>query len=187
MREAELQLNEGVLQYEMGDYQGAMATLEPLCDSYDVADDYCQLCDDCNVDSVDPCCCIEEPVSKRKCSKRLNLSIISGCQWDSNVQQSPVFQGLGSIEEPKDSTFYLAAIGDYQLFQRDDANVGLIFSTYNNFYFDHYEFNLGDYMGGFYANRMLSDDVFAGVRYFAFLLVSNRMTRSYRSGSIKAK
>lgn len=98
-------------------------------------------------------------------ARRWNFTVLTGYQYDSNVTLSSDFVGLGSGTDQEDSSWFVASFGDYRLLQESDRNIGLIMSTYDNFYFNQNEFDFQDYMGGAYANVALGDAWIAGIRY----------------------
>ena len=98
-------------------------------------------------------------------ARRWNFTVLTGYQYDSNVTLSSDFVGLGSGTDQEDSSWFVASFGDYRLIQESDRNIGLIMSTYDNFYFNQNEFDFQDYMGGAYANAALGDAWIAGIRY----------------------
>ena len=51
-----------------------------------------------------------------------------------------------------DSSWFVASFGDFRLVQDVDRTLGLITSTYDNFYFTQNGFDLQDYMAGGIAN-----------------------------------
>lgn len=176
--DAEITLNEGILSYELGDYNTALQSFEPLRSTSSVAAQYCDLCYEqlsaggstgINQQFHDPLDCQTPEFSPRDscqpAARPWNLTLLTGYQYDSNVSLSPNFVGLGAITNKADSGWYIASVGEYRLIEESDRNLGVIASTYDNFFFEQTNFNLQDYMGGFYANQVLGPNVFAGVRY----------------------
>ena len=98
-------------------------------------------------------------------ARRWNYTVLTGYQYDSNVVLSPDFVGLGAPTNKADSSWFVASFGDYRVVQEADCNIGLIFSTYDNFYFNQTHFNLEDYMGGAYGNVALGERWLAGIRF----------------------
>ena len=94
-----------------------------------------------------------------------NVAVLVGNEYDSNIGAFPDFDGLGSVEDKDDNRVLLAAFGDLRLVDQQCWNMGLVGSVFSSFHFDQDDFNLQDYMGGVYANRILTDGIFAGIRY----------------------
>ena len=107
--------------------------------------------------------------------RRWNFTLLTGYQYDSNVVLSPEFIGLGAPTNMSDSSWFVASFGDYRLIQEAEQTVGLIMSTYDNFYFQQSAFDLQDYMLGAYANTVLGCNWIGGIRYeFHETLLGNR-------------
>lgn len=172
----ELAVNEGILSYHNGDYYGARQTLAAVAPQSFVASAYCDLCDQ-NMQSADlnstgfgdeSDCMVSESIGD-SCDdsgqKNWNVAVLSGYLYDSNVSATPVFTGLGAVTDKEDSAFYLASFGDIRLAADERRNVGLIGSTYNNWYSEQSDFDVADYMLGGYVNSVLADNVIGGIRY----------------------
>ena len=114
----------------------------------------CETCDECQ--GYDPWFDPE---------RRWNFTVLTGYQYDSNVVLAPEFVGLGAATNRDDSSWFVASFGDYRLIQEPDLNVGLIMSTFDNFYFEQNDFDLQDYMLGAYANRAVNECWLAGIRF----------------------
>ena len=97
--------------------------------------------------------------------KYWHMTVLTGYQFDSNVSLEPEFQGLGSNRGIEDSSWLVATYGDYQVLHEPDWNVGVIGSAFSNFYFSANEFDLQDFMGGTYTNRIVAQNVMASLRY----------------------
>jgi|GEM_PF-2448610 len=97
--------------------------------------------------------------------RRFHFTLLTANEYDSNVGVAPNFTGLGAISNKDDSRFVVASFFDFLAVKTEDVNFGLIASTYNTFQYDLDRFNLGDYMGGAYANVLLTENYFTGVRY----------------------
>lgn len=97
--------------------------------------------------------------------KNYNLTLLFAGEYDTNVPLQPRFTGLGSDIEHEDTRFVMASFLDVQLLVTDLFNLGLVGSTYNTFQFEENEFNIQDYMGGAYANALLTSDVVGALRY----------------------
>lgn len=115
-------------------------------------------------------------------AKRYNLAMIFGSQYDSNVGQSSNFTGLGAVADKDDYGMFAGMFGDYRLIQEADRNLGVITSVYSNWFFDQDQFDIQDYSGGIYANQLLTENLFAGVRYefHANALGNNHFANEHR-------
>lgn len=94
-----------------------------------------------------------------------SLTMLLGYQYDSNVTNAPVIRGLGSGQDIADSAATLTLFSDYLLLDGPTYNLGLISSFFGSFHADANDFDVQDYMGGFYSNRLLSENTMAGIRY----------------------
>ena len=116
-----------------------------------------------------------DPIAARTIARPFNLTVLFANEYDSNVPLRPFFSGLGSNFRHEDSRFLIAAFGDYKLLEREEYNVGLIGSTYDTFQYHLTQFNIQDYMGGGYTNRMFLDRWLGSLRYeFHTTLVDDR-------------
>jgi hypothetical protein len=97
--------------------------------------------------------------------KYYNFTLLFAGVYDSNVRLQPEFTGLGAIDDLDDFRFTMASFLDLQLLTCDDFNIGLVTSTFNTFQIDVNEFNIQDYMGGMYTNRLLKPDLMGSFRY----------------------
>ena len=177
---AELQFNEALVLYEQGAYEDALLHFEELAASNPTAQKYIFLCQANTVVADSPMAVSSEPrldggsmdcgdavtcASAVTQPRAWHLTVLTGYQYDSNVTLQPDFIGLGSDRDIEDSSWFEAAFGDYQLVSGADWNLGLIGSVYANQYFEANEFDIQDYMGGFYTNALLNDVSMAGFRY----------------------
>jgi hypothetical protein len=175
----ETALQQGILLFSAGDYQRAIEQLEPVAPHSAAAAEYLALArseldqlanlpTDQTSPYAEPTDAIAgdlnwspDPLADR----RWNFTVITGHQFDSNVVLSPDFVGLGAPTNMADSSWFVASFGDYRLIQDTERTLGLIMSTYDNFYFDQTNFDLQDYMLGGYYNWLHSENWIGAVRY----------------------
>lgn len=103
--------------------------------------------------------------TKSAADKWWNLTLLTGYQYDSNVTLAPEFVGLGSGQDIRDSSAIVALFGDVRLFDRDTWNLGLVTSAFGTFHDEATQFDVQDYMGGVYSNRIIAPNLMAGIRY----------------------
>lgn len=103
--------------------------------------------------------------TRQASDKWWNLTLLTGYQYDSNVTLAPEFVGLGSGQDIEDSSAIVALFGDVRLFDQDTWNLGLVSSAFGTFHDEATQFDVQDYMGGFYSNRMIAPNLMAGIRY----------------------
>ena len=117
-------------------------------------------------------------------SRRYNLAVLNGYEYDTNVALAPAITplGLGGLGNHRDSRYLFATFGEYRLVQRDRLVVGLIGSTYDSWQFRLRQFNVQDYMGGGYANTALGERFILGNRFefHETLLAQQQFLRDYR-------
>ena len=97
--------------------------------------------------------------------KDYNLTLLFAGEYDSNVPLQPQFVGLGSNIDYEDYRFLFASFLDVNLLSTEEYNLGMVASTYTTFQLDETQFNIQDYMGGAYANAVLTDDLIGSFRY----------------------
>jgi len=182
----ELRFNEAVVLYETGDYAAALAQFKAVGDYSEAASVYASLCQEQLKGAVEPAAfasCVEEPSLASACGDAVDcgatvdcgsacatpqvwhLTFLTGYQYDSNVTLEPQFQGLGAGRGIEDSGWFEALFGDYQIVRQEYWNLGIIGSAYANQYFSADQFDAQDYMGGGYANALVSDQMLMGIRY----------------------
>jgi hypothetical protein len=187
----EIAFNEGLVYYESGDYGAAKARFESLSVTSPAAQTYIALCAsqlnpvpapttlvgketdsslvyDETLACSDGAECGAGVTCGSACAERArpwHLTLLTAYQYDSNVTLEPEFAGLGSGRGIADSSWIVAAFGDYQVIAGPSANLGIIGSAYTNQYFEANEFDAQDYMLGGYTNWLVSDVLLAGIRY----------------------
>ena len=108
----------------------------------------------------------DESLEAQRATRRWNLGIFAGYEFDTNLPLAPFFQGLGSDIERKDSRIVLGLFGGYRLRDDDDYSVGVFGSAYTTQQFQIHEFNVQTYSGGAYINRNQDlDGWFFGANY----------------------
>lgn len=94
-----------------------------------------------------------------------NLTLLTGIEYDSNIRLAPNFAGLGSGIKRNDGRAVAALFGDYQLWNGEGGNLGLLGSVYQSAQFQLSQFNISNFMGGFYANKTIGDHWLLGTNY----------------------
>lgn len=99
-------------------------------------------------------------------SRPYNFTLLMAGEYDSNVALQPRFSGLGSDAiDHEDYRFSVASFLDVPLLSRELYNFGFVGSTYSTFQFESNDFDIQDYMGGGYANAVLTDDLIGSMHY----------------------
>ncbi|MBC7821115.1 MAG: hypothetical protein IAG10_29870 [Planctomycetaceae bacterium] len=94
-----------------------------------------------------------------------NLTLLTGIEYDSNIRLAPNFGGLGSGIKRNDGRVVAALFGDYLLWNGEGGNLGLLGSVYQSGQFQLSEFNISNFMGGFYANKTVGEHWLLGTNY----------------------
>ncbi len=111
-----------------------------------------------------------------------NLTLLTGIEYDSNIRLAPNFAGLGSGIKRNDGRVVAALFGDYLLWNGEGGNLGLLGSVYQSGQFQLSEFNISNFMGGFYANKTIGDHWLLGTNYQLneTLLEGNQFSLNHR-------
>lgn len=124
------------------------------------------------------------PVAQPQCSESRpwNLTLLTGLEYDSNIRLAPNFSGLGSGIKRNDGRAVAALFGDYLLWNGEGGNLGLLGSAYQSGQFDLNQFNITNFMGGFYANKTIGEHWLLGTNYQLneTLLEGNQFSLNHR-------
>ena len=124
------------------------------------------------------------PVAQPQCSESRpwNLTLLTGLEYDSNIRLAPNFAGLGSGIKRNDGRAVAALFGDYLLWNGEGGNLGLLGSAYQSGQFDLNQFNITNFMGGFYANKTIGEHWLLGTNYQLneTLLEGNQFSLNHR-------
>lgn len=115
-------------------------------------------------------------------SRPWNLTLLTGLEYDSNIRLAPSFVGLGSGIKRNDGRAVAALFGDYLLWNGEGGNLGLLGSVYQSGQFDLSQFNISNFMGGFYANKSIGEHWLLGTNYQLneTLLEGNQFSLNHR-------